>query len=91
MFEDELVAELNNGEIRGFDQKDLKASILYKRLRANFENNNKSGEEDSEDAPTSQEIVFLCDKSHEFKIINQVMKTAGLAGYPNFQFAVLQE
>lgn len=91
MLEDEIVAELNNGELKGFDQKDLKASILYKRLKEYFEKSKKTGEENLEEKPTNHEIVFLCDKSHEFKIINQVMKTAGLAGYPNFQFAVLQE
>ena len=89
--EDEIVAELSNGKIEGFDEKDLKASTLYKRLRDHFEESLETKETGSEDKPASHEIVFLCDKSHEFKIINQVMKTAGLAGYPNFQFAVLQE
>ena len=90
MLEDEVVAELNNGEIKGFDQKNLKTSVLYKRLREHFEMSKKTGEENPEEKPANQGIIFLCDKSHEFKVINQVMKTAGLAGYPNFQFAVLQ-
>lgn len=91
MLEDEIIAELNNGKIKGFDEKELKTSILYKRLREHFEKSKNVIEENPEDKPAIQQIIFLCDKSHEFKIINQVMKTAGLAGYPNFQFAVLQE
>ena len=91
MLEDEVIAELKNGEIKGFNEKELKASILYKRLKDHFEKSRNVVEENSEEKPAAQQIIFLCDKSHEFKIINQVMKTAGLAGYPNFQFAVLQE
>lgn len=91
MLDNEVVAELDNGKIRGFDEKNLKSSVLYKRLKEHFEKSRKIAEENPEENLTKQEIVFLCDKSHEFKVINQVMKTAGLAGYPNFQFAVLQE
>ena len=90
MLEDEVIAELDNGQLKGFDQKNLKASILYKRLREHFEQSKNIAEENTEEKPANQNIIFLCDKSHEFKTINQVMKTAGLAGYPNFQFAVLQ-
>lgn len=36
-------------------------------------------------------LLFLCDKQHTFKSINQVIKTAGMAGFPNFQFAVLKK
>ena len=91
MLEDEIIAELNNGEIKGFDQKDLKKSVLYARLKEHYEKSKIALEENPEEKTKSQEIIFLCDKSHEFKIINQVMKTAGLAGYPNFQFGVLQK
>ena len=91
LLDDEIVAELNNGEIKGFDQKDLKKSILYTRLKEHYEKSKITREENPEEKPKDQEIIFLCDKSHEFKIINQVMKTAGLAGYPNFQFGVLQK
>lgn len=36
-------------------------------------------------------LLFLCDKQHTFKSINNVIKTAGMAGFPNFQFAVLKK
>ncbi len=90
ILEDEKLAEVTNGKISGFDEKDLKATLLYKRLRENFEKSKESGDENKKDN-FKQQIVFVCDKSHEFKVINQVIKTAGLAGYPNFQFAVLKD
>ena len=45
MLEDEIIAELNNGEIKGFDQKDLKSSILYTRLKEHYEKSKKMKEE----------------------------------------------
>lgn len=94
MLDDEIIAELSNGEIKGLDQKDLKKSILYARLKEHYEESKMAEEENPEnpeEKPKSNELIFLCDKSHEFKLINQVIKTAGLAGYPNFQFGVLQK
>ncbi len=38
-----------------------------------------------------EHILFMCDKTHSFKIINSIVKTAGRAGYPNFQFAVVEK
>ena len=97
MLEDEIIAELENGKIKGIDEKNLKSSDLFKRLKEHYElsiktvDEKKAAETDPEEKTPGREIVFLCDKKHEFKTINQIMKTAGLAGYPNFQFAVLQE
>jgi len=36
-------------------------------------------------------LLFLCDKRVPFETINNVIKTAGMAGYPNLQFAVLEK
>ena len=90
MIDDEKVAEVKDGKISGVDEKDLKSSLLYKRLKENFEKNKDKPVENPEEKNKEQQIVFVCDKSHEFSVINQVIKTAGLAGYPNFQFAVLE-
>jgi len=82
---DEVMAAVQGGQIVGLASDDLKSSALYQRLktyRAEIKEANKAA-----DAP---HVLFLCDKSHSFKTINSVMKTAGLAGYPNFQFAVLE-
>ncbi|NLD37285.1 MAG: hypothetical protein GX654_10495 [Desulfatiglans sp.] len=91
MIDDEKIAEVKNGKINGVDENDLKASLLYKRLKENFEKDKEKAVENPEEKTKEQQIVFVCDKSHEFRVINQVIKTAGLAGYPNFQFAVLQQ
>lgn len=50
------------------------------------------GETEAE-APVEKKkpLLFLCDKAHTFKSINNVIKTAGMAGFPNFQFAVLKK
>ena len=48
-----------------------------------------SGEESP--AQKKKPLLFLCDKQHTFKSINNVIKTAGMAGFPNFQFAVLKK
>lgn len=45
----------------------------------------------SEQAEKKKPLLFLCDKQHTFKSINNVIKTAGMAGFPNFQFAVLKK
>lgn len=44
---------------------------------------------DVDEEERKEHILFMCDKSHSFKIINSIVKTAGRAGYPNFQFAVM--
>lgn len=38
-----------------------------------------------------EHILFLCDRTHSFKVVNAIMKTAGRAGYPNFQFGVVEK
>jgi hypothetical protein len=91
MIDDEKIAEVKNGKISGLDEKDLKTSLLYKRLKENFEKSKEKTVMNPDEKAKEHQVVFVCDKSHEFSVINQVIKTAGLAGYPNFQFAVLQE
>ena len=39
---------------------------------------------------SQQHLLFFCDRALPFKTINQVVKTAALAGYANFQLAVLE-
>ena len=46
---------------------------------------------EEQDGQSSPHVLFLCDRSHSFRTINTVIKAAGLAGYPNFQFGVLEE
>lgn len=85
---DEVMAMVNKGIIQGLSNaQDPKTSSFFKRLQANYKSRteNEAGDENP------KHLLLLCDKSHSFKTINTVIKTAGMAGYPNFQFAVLQE
>ena len=85
--DDELIAKVEKGRIRGLDPKNLKKSLLFQRLESKFGETSKEADERQ---PVNH-VLFLCDKNHSFKTINSIIKTAAIAGYPNFQFAVLKE
>jgi biopolymer transport protein ExbD len=84
---DEIMAIVNNQHITELMGDDLKSTALYQRLHSLRKQREENQEEKTEQPP---HILFLCDKSYSFKTINSIIKTAGLAGYPNFQFAVLE-
>jgi biopolymer transport protein ExbD len=85
----EVMAEVRDQNIVGLSPDDLASSTLYQRLKAK-RSEHTAGAPDG--APgQAPHILFLCDKFHSFKTINNVIKAAGMAGYPNFQFAVLEE
>jgi hypothetical protein len=88
----DVMADVEKEAIVGLDPDNLKESSLYKQLRDLYDESIKD-EADVECEDENSEpkhVLFVCDKSHSFKTINMVIKTAGLAGYPNFQFAVLE-
>jgi biopolymer transport protein ExbD len=86
---DEVMAEVRNHRILGLSPDDLASSTLYQRLKTQRSERIAAA---PDGAPgQAPHILFLCDKSHSFKTINNVIKAAGMAGYPNFQFAVLEE
>ncbi len=82
---EEVIARLEGDTILGMDPDNLNRSDLYRRLKT-FSPADDTTSDDHRDP-----ILLLCDKRLSFKVINNVIKTAGMAGYPNFQFAVLQE
>ena len=84
---DDLIARVKKGRVIGLDPQNLKASVLYQSLEKQYA---KAGRKDDEKQP-KEHILLLCDKRHSFKTINDIVKTAALAGYPNFQFGVLKE
>lgn len=84
---DDLISQVNKGQVVGLDSKNLKASILYQLLEKQY---SKADRKTDEKQP-EEHILLLCDKHHSFKTINDIVKTAALAGYPNFQFGVLKE
>jgi biopolymer transport protein ExbD len=84
---DELITTVRGLETTGISNDNPEDSALFRRLRSYRAETEAKGVKQAE-AP---HILFLCDKTHSFRTINRVIKTAGLAGYPNFQFAVLEE
>ncbi len=83
---DEVVAQIENDVILGLDPDNLKSSGLFIRLSHRSETLNEGATENEGPRP----ILLLCDRRLPFKTINQITKTAALAGFPNFQFAVLE-
>jgi biopolymer transport protein ExbD len=83
---DEVMAQVMERQIVGLPDEDLTSSSLFQRLKTYRES-----QKIEEGEPQVRHVLFMCDKTHSFKTINQVIKTAGLAGFPNFQFAVLEE
>ena len=84
--DERMIARVKNGEVIGLDPQRPKASVLYQQLSAQ-----SSNQADNVDDRPQNHILLLCDKRHSFKTINSIVKTAAMAGYPNFQFAVLKE
>ncbi|MBN1832617.1 MAG: biopolymer transporter ExbD [Deltaproteobacteria bacterium] len=84
---DEVMAAVEGRQVAGLTNDNLENSPFFQRLNTL---RIESEQSESSQAPPTH-ILFLCDKSHSFQTINRVIKTAGLAGYPNFQFAVLEE
>lgn len=88
---DEIMATLQGGNLADLSEDDPESSALYRRLKSYREEIKSTDGGETDPGAESPHVLFLCDKSHDFSTINRVIKTAGLAGYPNFQFAVLQE
>ena len=87
---DEVMATVQGGTILGLsDVPDPKTSSFFQRLQTFYKTDVENQTGSDQDHP--RHLLLLCDKSYSFKTINTVIKTAGMAGYPNFQFAVLQE
>lgn len=89
--DDEVMAEVRNQKIVGLSSEDPKSSSFYQRLKTYREESDSAAADADSSREQPPHVLFLCDKSYSFKTINQVIKTAGMAGYPNFQFAVLEE
>jgi biopolymer transport protein ExbD len=87
--DDEKIYEVHNRRITALSAADLKSSTLFQRLKSR--RSERTAAPNNEASQQTPHILFLCDQSYAFKTINNVIKTAGMAGYPNFQFAVLQE
>jgi len=83
---EDVMGQVEKETIVGLDPDNLKESTLYVQLRDLYDESETT--EDGDENP--RHVLFVCDKRHSFRTINTVIKTAGLAGFPNFQFAVLE-
>jgi biopolymer transport protein ExbD len=83
----DVIAQVKDGAVVGLDVNNPQSSVLYKKLIKC----RVKAEQSTTDTKEKNLILFLCDKRLSFKTINSVIKTAGLAGFPNFQFGVLKK
>ncbi len=93
--EKELVAQLRGGKVMDLDMNNPKSSYLYLKLKAfhekQVENAKIEAVKEGEDAKDDFHVLFFCDRNLPYKTMNNIMKVAALAGYPNFQLAVLEK
>ncbi|MBN2297791.1 MAG: biopolymer transporter ExbD [Deltaproteobacteria bacterium] len=84
---DEIVDRIEDGKIIGLSQINVQDSNLYQKLCTYREKTLHGGKGEAK----SNQILFLCDRRLSFRTINNVIKTASMAGFPNFQFGVLKQ
>lgn len=93
--EEQVVATIVNGSVVGLDSKNPKTSNLYVQLKQYKEKQvadaKREAQEKGEEEKTDFHVLFFCDRKLSFKTMNSIIKVAGMAGYPNFQLAVLEQ
>jgi len=76
-------------------EKLRKQRIEEQAMKATAEGASKTADGVTEQSKAEEankpQVLFFCDKTVPFKVINTVMKTIGMVGYPNMQFAVTGE
>jgi len=87
MVEDLSVCRYKNGQFVDTRDDPDKIVLLYKQL-TDLKGLEKYREVDRD--ASEPVVIFQADKKHRFDTIYKVMKTAAMAGYPNFRFAVLK-
>jgi len=87
LVEDLAVCRYKDGRFVDTRDDPDKIVLLYKQL-TDLKSMEKYREVDRD--ASEPVVIFQADKKHEFDTIYRVMKTAAMAGYPNFRFAVLK-
>ena len=92
--EDEVLATINNGRIVGVDLKSPESSNLFIKLKQYKEKQLAEAKAEAaasgEAEKTDFHVLLFCDRGLPFKTMNNIIKVAGMAGYPNFQLAVME-
>jgi biopolymer transport protein ExbD len=83
----EAIAQIKDGVVTGLDASNPRSSVLYRKLVECREQTARTKKAEEDD----HLVLFLCDKNLSFRTINGIIKTAGMAGFPNFQFGVLKK
>lgn len=86
--ENEPVCPLKDGRFVASSQDADRVGPLYNRLVALKKLERYREVDRDAEEPV---VIFHADKGHRFDTIYKVMKTAAIAGYPNFRFAVLKQ
>lgn len=87
--EDREILKLNDGTIPPEFLEEEKVAPLFKvmtRLKPIIEKRRVTGVTEN-----STVVLLQADKKVKYKTINQVIRTAGMAGFPNFRFAVMKK
>ena len=87
MVEDLTVCRYKNGQFGDIRDDPDNIVLIYKQL-TDLKSLEKYREVDRD--ASEPVVIFQADKKHKFDTIYKVMKTAAMAGYPNFRFAVLK-
>ena len=87
MVEDLVVCRFRDGRFVDTAEDPEKIVLLYKQL-VDLKELEKYRQVDRD--ASEPVVIFQADKKHRFDTIYKVMKTAAVAGYPNFRFAVLK-
>lgn len=86
--EDEVVAKLKDGKIADAKVKGNKIFPLFNTLEKKRARIMEETAASGKNADDETVILFMADENADFAVINKVMKTCGMAGFANFQFAV---
>jgi len=93
--EEEQVASLKNGRVIELDMNKPKSSYLYLKLKSFHDKQIAEAKTDSSknngESKDDFHVLFFCDRNLPYKTMSNIMKIAALAGYPNFQLAVLEK
>jgi biopolymer transport protein ExbD len=87
MVEDLAVCRFKEGRFVDIQEDPDKIVLLYNQLTDLKQLEKYRQVERDASEPV---VIFQADKKHRFDTIYKVMKTAAIAGYPNFRFAVLK-
>lgn len=87
LVEDDMICPVKDGRFVGGGSDPEKIVPLYDRLVALKDLEKYRQVERDAAEPV---VIFHADKRLKFETVNAVMKTAAMAGYPNFRFAVLK-